>query len=120
MLHSVDWLGLFMAQSEQLVPFIKAVAVYEQCRVFVAQTLDGQREDCEFEFDKKRMGFESRTAPLSLHALPLSPSECLESRLSGLGSLKLLLLRMVSTSLQNESRHSLSGCSVWGHRSEVA
>lgn len=50
----------------------------------------------------------------------LLPSDCLESRRSGLGSLKLLLLRMVSTSLQNESRHSLSGFSGWGHWSEVA
>lgn len=61
----VDWLGLFMTQSKPLclLPIYRARTVS-----FVAQTLSGQlggREEELAEFDKKCMGLELYTVPLT-------------------------------------------------------
>ena len=65
----VDWLELFMAQSQPqcLFPIYRPRVVYKH-QFFGAQTLNGQLEDREEQFakfDKKCTGLESRTAPLS-------------------------------------------------------
>ena len=66
----VDWMELFMAQSNPLYLFSihRARTVCKHQRFFWAHTLNTQLEDQEeqfAEFDKKCIGLQSRTVPLT-------------------------------------------------------